>query len=133
MRFSFNFCLSLSLFLSLSPSPFFLSVIPQLIGDSTVDATVMAENDITIYCSINGTGLKYTWLRQDSRPLPLSALITDDVLTLINVSYATAGVYTCTGSNIAGNTSQYHNITVEGERRGEGGIQRKGVWEKEVI
>ena len=131
MRFSFNFCPSLSP--TLPPSPFLLSVIPQLIGDSTVDATVMAENDITIYCSINGTGLKYTWLRQDSRPLPLSALITDDVLTLFNVSYATAGVYTCTGSNIAGNTSQYHNITVEGERRGEGGIQRKGVWEKEVI
>lgn len=97
-----------------------------MIGDSTVDATVRAENNITINCSINGTGLKYTWLRQDSRPLPLSALITDDVLTLFNASYATAGVYTCTGSNIAGNTSQYHNITVEGERRGGGGNIEEG-------
>ena len=114
------------IFLSLSLSPP-LPVIPELTANTIIASTALIGDSITLHCSITGAGLKYTWSRQDG--VPLSTLETP---TLYNVTYDSAGVYQCTASNLAGNETQIHNVTIQGKRvGGEWEIKKGREWERE--
>ena len=83
---------------------------------AAVNSIMEKGSDILLVCNITGTGLEYVWsfngnaVKESGR-----RVLQNGSLLIMRAQFSDAGSYVCTASNLAGNASQQHNLTVFGE------------------
>ena len=98
-------------------------VAPAVIRESAVQRTLSTGSQLVLICTGVSHGiLTLSWYFNNSLVIlhPSKSMIVGDpssslTLTVMNLTYADAGNYTCVASNLAGNTSQNNSLQVTGE------------------
>lgn len=100
-----------------------VSAVPAIFTSQPSHMSLSVGDDLSLSCAgVSSTGLyMLAWYFNDS---PLSgssrSMVKGDPtstlsLTVLNLTYADIGNYTCKAANLAGSTSQHNSIVVTGE------------------